>query len=76
MFGHVPLHIFNVETVRVRNGRVVFDHSRNFASILLQELGSPVTDCAESLNRKGLSLDSLGQACLLVERLNAQALSD
>jgi len=51
--------ILNVETIRIMDGRVIFDNSSDLTSIFLDKMGSPVSDCTEALNDEGLIFDSL-----------------
>ena len=58
VFGQVLFDILYIKTVWVVDGRVVLDDGGNLSSVLLNELGSPVSDSSESLNDEGLILDS------------------
>lgn len=58
VFGQMLLHILDIETIRVVDGRVVLDDGGDLSSIFLNEFRGPVTHSSESLNNKGLVLDS------------------
>ena len=76
MLLHPGSNIIGVETLRVVDGRVIFDDSGDFSTVLVQEMGGPVSDSAESLDDEGLALDSLGEANLFIEGLHAHHLTD
>ena len=76
MRDHVLLDVFNIETVRVVNGRVVLNNSGDLATILFDELGGPVTDSTEALNVEGLAFNALGKATAVDEGLGVEELTD
>jgi hypothetical protein len=76
VLGHKVLSILNVETLGVVDSTVVLDDGGNLAAILLEELGSPVANCAEALDDEGAILDSLGKLNLVAEVLVACKLAD
>jgi len=51
---HVILNSLNVETLRVVDGGVVLTDGGDDGSLLLQELGGPVSDGTETLDNKSL----------------------
>ena len=67
MLHHPVFDFLNIQTVWIVDGRVVLDDSRNFSTILLNEMGCPVADCTESLDNEGLVLYSRGEASHLGE---------
>ena len=55
---HVVLNGLHVETLGVVDGRVVLADSGNLATVLLDELGGPVANSAETLDNESLVLDA------------------
>ena len=72
----MSLHLLDVETGRVVDGRVVLNHGRDQAAILLDELGSPVADCAEALHNEALARDASGEVDTVGEALGVEELAD
>ena len=72
VLDHMILNLLDIKASRVVNGGVVLNHSSNFATVLLDELGGPVADSAEALNDEGLTLDSFGELYAFVEGRSIQ----
>lgn len=72
VLDHVILDFLDVETSGVVDGGVVLNHSGDFTTVLLDELGSPVSDSTEALNDEGLALDTFGELNALVEGLSVK----
>ena len=69
--------LVNVHTLGVVDSGVVLNDTNNFSSILLEELGCPVADSAESLHNNSLASDAhITNARLFDEALNVEALLD
>lgn len=56
---HLGSDIVDVEALRIVDCRVVFDNTHNDSAILLQEFGSPISNCAETLDNESLALYTL-----------------
>jgi hypothetical protein len=73
---HVVLDGLHVEALGVVDGRVVLADGGDLAAILLDELGGPVADSAETLDDESLVLDSSGlETALLDEGLLVEELT-
>jgi hypothetical protein len=59
----------NIKTFRVVDSGIVFDDCGNDSSVFFNEFGAPVSDSTESLNNKGLALDSWSETTLVSEAL-------
>ena len=57
----------SIKASGVVDGGVVLNHSGNFTTVLLDELGGPVADSAEALDDEGLTLDTFGELYAFVE---------
>jgi hypothetical protein len=66
---HEVLNVLHNKTVGVVDSRVVFNNGGHNTTVLLKEVGGPVSDSAESLDSEGAALDTLGETDLLVEGL-------
>ena len=67
VLDHVILNLLDIKASGVVDGRVVLNHSGNFTTVLLDELGGPVADSAEALDDEGLTLDTFGELYAFVE---------
>ena len=76
VLGHVVLGFLDVEAGRIVDSGVVLDDGGDFTAVLLEELSSPVTDCAVALHDEGAVFDALGEANLIGEGLEAGQLAD
>jgi hypothetical protein len=56
----VELSSVDINALRVVNGRVVLDDSNDLGTVVLAELGSPVSNSTEALNNDGLIFNALG----------------
>ena len=76
VLNHEVLDLLDVKTIGVVDGRVVLDDSGDDTTILLDELGGPVSDGTESLDDEGLALDSKREVDAGSERLSVEELTD
>ena len=76
VLDHVGLDGLDIQTGGVVDGGVVLNDSGDLTTVLLNELGGPVADSAESLDDEGLASNASGKLASVDEGLGAEELTD